>query len=208
MKIALIGAQGVGKTTLSKKLMETFASSYIVKETVRECPYPCDQAADFKTEWWVLSHSILEEKEAEEAGHSLVIADRCLLDIAVYTKLIHATADGRISDGKRAMIDQTISNWLTESPYDFMFFIKVDPVVWKSRDLDDGFRSTDIGWYNVLTEQFEKVILEHQVSSKTHLEVITNNGKIDEAFQTICNRILDSKNGSHLKRYPGRTLSL
>ena len=189
MKIALIGAQGVGKTTLAKKLKETFSSSYIVKETVRECPYPCDQLADFKTEWWVLSHSILEEKESEEAGHELVIADRCLLDIAVYTKLIAQTEDGRITPGKKAMIDRSISEWLTESPYDLMFFIKVDPTVWTSRDLDDGFRSTDLGWYNLLTNEFQHAIEKFNVSEKTQLLAVSNNGKIDEAYGKILEAI-------------------
>lgn len=199
MKIALIGAQGVGKTTLAKKLRDSFSGSYIVKETVRECPYPCDQQADFKTEWWVLSHSILEEKEAEEAGHQLVIADRCLLDIAVYTKLIAETKDGRISEGKRRMIDLAISQWLTESPYDLMFFIKVDAAVWKSRDLEDGFRSTDVGWYNVLTNQFESALKDHEVASKTGLEVIYNDGKVDDTFQAIVRKIKAHKKGLVLK---------
>jgi len=192
MKIALIGAQGVGKTTLAKKLRDKFASSYIVKETVRECPYPCDQLADFKTEWWVLSHSILEEKEAEEAGHSLIIADRCLLDISVYTKLIAEANDGRITAGKRQMIDRSISEWLSESPYDVIFFIKVDSSVWQSRDLDDGFRSTDIGWYSLLTKEFESAIERFDVAKKAKLITVSNNGKIDEAFAQICAQVQDN----------------
>ncbi len=192
MKIALIGAQGVGKTTLAKKLRDKFSSSYIVKETVRECPYPCDQLADFKTEWWVLSHSILEEKEAEEAGHSLIIADRCLLDISVYTKLISETNDGRISTGKRQMIDRSISEWLSESPYDLIFFIKVDGSIWQSRDLDDGFRSTDLGWYSLLTKEFEAALERFEVAKKTKLVQISNNGKIDDAFDQICGQLMDN----------------
>lgn len=193
MKIALIGAQGVGKTTLAKKIRETVSGSYIVKETVRECPYPCDQLADFKTEWWVLSHSILEEKEAEEAGHPLVIADRCLLDIAVYTKLIAQTEDGRITSGKKAMIDRSISEWLAECPYDLMFFIKVDPTVWKARDLDDGFRSVDVDWYNILTKEFEQAIETFNVTSKTQLVVISNNGKVEDTYHEILKTIREHK---------------
>ena len=68
MKIAFIGAQGVGKTTLCKAVAQKYSNSFIVRETVRECPYPCDHQADFKTEWWVLSHSILAEQEAREGA--------------------------------------------------------------------------------------------------------------------------------------------
>ena len=189
MKIALIGAQGVGKTTLSNRLRDQFAGAYIVKETVRECPYPCDQAADFKTEWWVLSHSILEEREAEEAGHKLIIADRCLLDIAVYTKLIQETGDSRISVGKRQLIENAISAWMTESPYDFIFFIKVDAAVWAERDIDDGFRSVDPSWYNVLTKEFEGALERHRVFEKTRLEVVENNGGLDDAVAAVMQKI-------------------
>ena len=189
MKIALIGAQGVGKTTVAKRLKEVFSGAYIVKETVRECPYPCDKEADFKTEWWVLSHSILEEREAEEAKYPLVIADRCLLDISVYTKLIEETGDGRISSRKRKLIDDVISRWLEESPYDLMFFIKVDEAIWSKRDIDDGFRSTDPAWYNILTQQFEHALNFHKVASKTRLEFVTNNGRIEDTLEVIVSKI-------------------
>jgi len=189
MKIALIGAQGVGKTTLSRLLKEHFKNSYIVKETVRDCPYPVDQLADFKTEWWVLSHSILEEREAHEAQYSLVIADRCLLDISVYTKLIQESDEKRMSRNKRKLIDDVISRWLDESPYEMIFFLKVDPEVWEGRDLDDGFRSTDMGWYKVLTQQFELAIEYHRVSERSNFKVIYNNGKLEETFSQIVSTI-------------------
>ena len=185
MKIALIGAQGVGKTTLSRMLMERFDNAYIVKETVRDCPYPVDQQADFKTEWWVLSHSILEEREADEKKFSLVIADRCLLDISVYTKLIQETDEKRISKNKRKLIDDVISRWLDESPYEMIFFLKVDPEIWSKRDLEDGFRSTDMGWYQTLTQQFELALDWHRIRERTSLQFVMNNGKIEDSFNQI-----------------------
>ncbi len=192
MKIALIGAQGVGKTTLSKALINVFPNAHIVRETVRECPYPCDQGADFKTEWWVLSHSILAEQEGRESATDLIITDRCLLDIAVYTKLIHEAKDGRISDIQRDMIERTIGSWFAEDPYDFIFFIKVNPSIWKTRDIDDGFRSVDMGWYQLLTSEFEKAIERLEVASRTQLRVVENNGSFEEALSGIVAQIKDS----------------
>lgn len=182
MKIALIGAQGVGKTTLSRRLHETFPNSHIVKETVRECPYELDAKADFKTEWWVLSHSILAEQEAREKKFELIITDRCLLDIAVYTKLIAGTNDGRISQKQRTLIENAISLWFEEDPYDAIFFMKVDAEVWKTRDLDDGFRSLDINWYKILTAEFEEALERMKIPQKTDLQVLMNNGKFEETF--------------------------
>lgn len=185
MKIALIGAQGVGKTTLSKKLHMAYPNSLIVKETVRECPYPCDAGADFKTEWWVLSHSILEEQEAREKKVDLVITDRCLLDIAVYTKLIEESGDGRISKLQREMIERVITNWLREDPYDAVFFVRVAPEVWSKRDLDDGFRSLDLNWYQILTKEFEAAIERLEVSKFTQCHFIDNSGNLETAYQKI-----------------------
>lgn len=199
MKIALIGAQGVGKTTAGTAIKEQVSNSILVRESVRECPYPCDQNADFKTEWWILSHSILAEQEAREAKSSLVITDRCLLDISVYTKLIHGTGDGRISTTQKKMIDNSINQWFDESPYDLMFFMKVSPEVWKKRDLDDGFRSTDLGWYLKLTEEFELVLKNFNIAERTRLVEIHNDGNFSKALSQITEEI----QRIHTKKNPG-----
>lgn len=191
MKIAFIGAQGVGKTTLSQQVHKLKPDSIIVKETVRECPYPCDQDADFKTEWWVLSHSILAEQEARELKKDLVITDRCLLDIAVYTKLIHGAHPERINAKQRDLIELSIEKWFLEDPYDIMFFLKVNPDIWKTRDLDDGFRSLDINWYNVLTSEFESALQRFNMTQKTKLKVIENNG----SFQNTVNEVISAIDG-------------
>jgi len=185
MKIALIGAQGVGKTTFSLALNKEFPNSIIVRETVRECPYPCDQNADFKTEWWILSHSILAEQEAKESKKDLIITDRCLLDIAVYTKLINETGDGRITNTQRSIIENVINGWLEQDPYESMYFIKVKPDIWKTRDLNDGFRSLDQKWYELLTLEFEKVIERFDITKKTKLKTIENDGTPNECFKCI-----------------------
>ncbi len=189
MKIALIGAQGVGKTTTAKAISAAFPDSQVVKETVRECPYPCDQNADFKTEWWVLSHSILAEQEAREMNRKLIITDRCLLDISVYTKLIHSSGDGRISTIQRTLIDTTITHWLEEDPFDYIFFLKVDPKIWQTRDLNDGFRNLDLGWYNLLTSEFEAAIERIRLPSKTKVETILNNGRFQEMLAPLESKI-------------------
>ncbi len=184
MKIALIGAQGVGKSSLCKALQAKIPNSHIVRETVRECPYPCDQNADFKTEWWVLSHSILAEQEARESKYDLIITDRCLLDIAVFTKLINESDKTRITDLQRKMIEETIHNWFQEDPYDYIFLLKVNPTIWQTRDLNDGFRSLDLNWYNALTKEFELAIERLNVAKKTKLHVLENNNTFEETMRS------------------------
>ncbi len=193
MKIALIGAQGVGKTTLCKAICTAFPDSVVVRETVRECPYPCDTGADFKTEWWVLSHSILAEQEAREMKKALTITDRCLLDIAVYTKLIQENSPERLSKKQRDLIEQSILSWFEEDPYDYIFFVKVNPEIWKTRDIDDGFRSVDMGWYKTLTTEFEAAIERLQVARRTQVKVIHNDGAIDQALKLVTDTIYAAK---------------
>jgi nicotinamide riboside kinase len=205
MKIALIGAQGVGKTTLSRRLHEAVPNSHIVKETVRECPYELDAKADFKTEWWVLSHSILAEQEAREAKYDLIITDRCLLDIAVYSKLINQMGDGRITDKQRSLIETSILHWFEEDPYDAIFFVKVSPEVWSTRDLDDGFRSLDLGWYKILTTEFEMAVERLQIHAKTKLHVIHNDGKLDQTYQQVLEMIA-STSGSIVSKTGSKNL--
>ncbi|MBX9768901.1 MAG: ATP-binding protein [Bdellovibrionales bacterium] len=204
MKIALVGAQGVGKTTLGKTLELTYKKSYLVRETVRECPYPADAQADFKTEWWVLSHSILAEQEAKESGASLIITDRCLLDIAVYSKLIQEAGDGRVTKRQREMIDHTIDQWFMENPYDMMFFLKVSTDVWKRRDLDDGFRSLDLEWYLRLTAEYESVLERFDIAKRTRLVTIHNDGSFQATLDQVKHEIgktttvpLDLKANAH-----------
>lgn len=204
MKIALVGAQGVGKTTLGKTLELTYKKSYLVRETVRECPYPADAQADFKTEWWVLSHSILAEQEAKESGASLIITDRCLLDISVYSKLIQEAGDGRVTKRQREMIDHTIDQWFMENPYDMMFFLQVSTDVWKRRDLDDGFRSLDLEWYLRLNAEYESVLKRFDIASRTRLVTINNDGSFQATLDQVKQEIgkttkvpLDFKANAH-----------
>ncbi len=200
MKIALIGAQGVGKTTLSRRLNEAIPRSHIVKETVRECPYALDAKADFKTEWWVLSHSILAEQEAREAQHDLIITDRCLLDIAVYSKLINEMGDGRITDKQRSLIETSILHWFDEDPYDAIFFVKVNPEVWSTRDLDDGFRSVDLGWYKTLNREFEVAIERLEIYKRTQLHVIQNDGRFESTYDKVLDTMISLARGASTLR--------
>ena len=187
-KIALIGAQGVGKTTLAKMLVGQHTKAVLVPEVARNCPYPIDAAADFRTEWWVLSHAILAEKEATlHPGNLLIVADRCVLDISVYSNLVHQANPERVSVAELWMIERSIQTWMEASPYDAVILLTVDVEKWKTRDLDDGFRSTSLDWYMKLTEGFNRSL--HLLPPKTKVFRLTNDGTtqemLDKALQAI-----------------------
>jgi thymidylate kinase len=178
MKIALIGAQGVGKTSLSKILAEE-RQAVVVPEVARDCPYPIDTKADFRTEWWMVAHSILAEKEASlQAGNQLLIADRCVLDIAVYSQLVHELDSQRLSAAHLQMIRDTIRTWLALEPYDMVFLLEVSESVWRTRDLDDGFRSLDFSWFQKLTAGFREAT--KLLPRGTGIRTILNDGTPEE----------------------------
>ncbi len=194
MKVAFIGSQGVGKTTLFRLLQNRFPEAAFVKETIRDCPYPLDEATDFKTQWWALAHSILAEQEAKESliqrGSDIIISDRCLIDVAVYTEIIHKKDSARISHEQKELIYQSIRSWLEIDPYDILFFVKVNPEQWLTRDLDDSFRSTNLDWFLSLESEYERSLALFDTEGQTTLRIIQNNGNIQDTFNEVLASLL------------------
>lgn len=185
MKIALIGAQGVGKSTLSKLLYEELPGSVFVKETIRECPYGLDEDTDFKTQWWALSHGILAEQEALEKKAKAIISDRCIIDAVVYAQIVHRLNSSKISAEQFELVVQSAKNWIKLQPYDHVFFIKVNSSIWETRDIDDGFRSTSLEWYRSLESEFNSTIKLLDVQKASNFKVINNDDSIEEALSSI-----------------------
>lgn len=187
-KVAFIGAQGVGKSTLSKLLSEHITDSVFVKEVVRGCPYGIDEASDFKTQWWILSHGILAEQEAFELNKQLIISDRCLIDAVVYTELIHKLDSKKITKHQRNLILQAATDWIHTHPYEKVFFVKVSPSIWQNRDLDDGFRSTSLEWFLNLEEMFQSAIKLLKIP-ENKIHIIQNDESPLDAFEQIQRQI-------------------
>jgi adenylate kinase family enzyme len=180
MKIALIGAQGVGKTTLAHKL-----GGKIVPEVARSCPYPIDTAADFRTEWWMVAHSILAELSAarELKPRELLVADRCALDIAVYSRLVYERDPRAVTYPQLRLIESTIQSWLEIANYDHMFLITVNEDYWLKRDLNDGFRSLDLEWYRKLTKGF--IQATGLIPLRTKVHTVVNNDSIERLVCSV-----------------------
>lgn len=97
--IAFSGSHGTGKTTAAHALAVKLKLNHPEKrigflpETARECPYPINREADALGQLWIFGKQ-LERELGLCAGHDIVVADRCLLDVAAYTMAVFQTAIG------------------------------------------------------------------------------------------------------------------
>ncbi len=180
LKIAFTGAQGVGKTTiveaLKSKLVSDGKTVEVLPELIRDCPYPADTESTFNTQLWVSSHTIM--RETDIAGDAdVLLVDRPITDIAVYKELVKANKG--MSEAQDLLLTGMIDSW--KGTYDVFFHITVPLEQWKTREIDDGFRSTDEGVYTFLAEGFAKVVPD----GHHHIENITLEESISEAYTIV-----------------------
>jgi len=145
MKIAVIGTHGVGKTTLCKKLQIDFEAcgqeAFIVKESVRDTPFPVN--ADFTPECaiWVFVEQLRRELEAE-IEHEIVICDRSVMDSIIYARALNIRSD---------ILDccfRVAQEWM--KTYDTVVYVTMDGTEIHS----DGFRSTDAKFQTDVQKEF------------------------------------------------------
>ncbi len=106
MKIAFIGAHGVGKTTLcfdvASRLKRLDMGVDIVKEVARSCPLPINQDTTLEAQAWIL-HTQIAQEIAAGSQFDAVICDRSVLDNYAY--LVHQV-------GRRPEYDALVRGWV------------------------------------------------------------------------------------------------
>lgn len=88
MKIAITGAQGVGKTTLANQFVRG-RFFVLLPEAARlaaDAGFKLDRTATAETEIWI-AH---KQKQLELNGGSTWIADRCFVDLLAYCRVLFA----------------------------------------------------------------------------------------------------------------------
>lgn len=128
MKIAITGAQGVGKTTLAKDIAK--ATGYeVLPEVARQMiseGYKMDRHVTPEIEYQMLD----VQKKVEKLGGNSWIADRCIVDILAYSMVL-------FKNNKR--LHATIQSELKKAKYNIIIYIQPEfPIE------DDGVRSTDL----------------------------------------------------------------
>lgn len=184
IKVAFTGAQGVGKTTIleavQKKLQADGHNVKALPELIRDCPYPADKESTFNTQLWISAHTIMRETDLLESA-DFVLVDRPITDIAVYKELVKANKG--MSSHQDILLTEMINSW--RHTYHSFFHITVPIEVWRERDLDDGFRSTDEGVYTFLADGFAKVVPD----GHHHIENIN----LEESVQRVYDEVAKLK---------------
>ena len=136
MKIAFIGAHGVGKTTLcydlASRLKRQDRVVDLVMEVARRSPLPINADTTLSAQQWIL-HTQIAEEVAASAGGGIVICDRSVLDNYAY--LVH-------SSGRQPALEPLLRDWVTSYHRLFKVPIIEAPSYDGRRDVNPTFQGS------------------------------------------------------------------
>ncbi|MEK7140378.1 MAG: ATP-binding protein [Patescibacteria group bacterium] len=150
MKIAIIGAQGVGKTTLAQQINKDYPDFKILPEAARlakEAGYALDQTATVETELWLITKQIeLENTESKW------IADRCGIDLLAYIHHLFSEESALIEFATKTLVPGF-------NNYDLVLYLPGGQFAIE----DDGVRITDIKFQQDIDWRIRDVLEKHKI---------------------------------------------
>lgn len=150
MKIAMIGAHGVGKTTLCYEvavfLKKQDRSVEFVKEVARSCPLPINRETNMQAQSWILHTQIAEEiRAASMAGY--VLCDRSVIDNYAYLTW---------AAGEHPELDALIKSWM--QTYDFLWKVPITSTL-----SFDGIRDMDASFQHEIDRRVDALLAKHGI---------------------------------------------
>ena len=150
MKIAITGAQGVGKTTLAKQINQEYPDFSILPEAARlavEAGYKLDHTATTETELWLI------DKQIELEGlESKWVADRCGIDLLAYIHHLFSKEKDLIEFAAQTLVPRF-------RKYDLVLYLPGGQFAIE----DDGLRTTDIKFQQDIDKQVRDILTKHQI---------------------------------------------
>lgn len=190
IKIAIVGSHYVGKTILSKRLYDNYSQKGfnigVLREVVRDCPYPVNEIATIRSQNWILAEQKKREIESLQT-HDILLTDRGLIDNFAYWFSIAA---------KNNIHKDTISKAELEvfeysKSYDAILFIQpfqIDEI--KS----DNFRSVNLKWRKEMHGRVSEILKRFRESYS--VPIFSLEGNENQVFEQV-KKILE--NDLHLK---------
>jgi thymidylate kinase len=160
MKIAFIGTQCNGKTTLIEQFLETWPMYKKPEKTYRdlisEKKLKLNQKGDEKNQRIILDALIDESQLASGSGEENLIFDRCVLDNIVYSLWLNAkekVSDNFIMDCKFLVME-------TLKSLDIIFYLPLRREIQlekrKGRDIDPVYREEIDNIFRAIATSYEK----------------------------------------------------
>ncbi|OGI95636.1 hypothetical protein A2917_03745 [Candidatus Nomurabacteria bacterium RIFCSPLOWO2_01_FULL_42_17] len=150
MKIVIIGAQGVGKTTLAKQINKHYPDFKILPEAARlamKAGYKLDHTATTETELWLIAKQI-----ELESGEGKWVADRCGIDLLAYIHHLFSEESSLIEFATKTLVPRF-------SKYDLVLYLPSGEFA----IVDDGVRATDMKFQEAIDERIRDVIETHKI---------------------------------------------
>ena len=150
MKIAIIGAQGVGKTTLAQQINKDYPQLKILPEAARlaqKAGYKLDHTATVETELWLINKQIELEN-----GDENWVADRCGIDILAYIQYLFSQENKLIEFATKTLVSKF-------SNYDLVIYLPSGEFAIE----DDGLRTTDVKFQKEIDDQIRDILEKHKI---------------------------------------------
>ena len=150
MKIAITGAQGVGKTTLARQINKEYPDFKILPEAARlaqEIGYKLDHTATTETELWLIAKQIELEKT-----ESNWVADRSCLDLLAYIQYLFSKEYALIEFANKTLPPRF-------GNYDLVLYLPSGQFAIE----DDGVRTTDLKFQQAIDKRIRDVLEKHKI---------------------------------------------
>lgn len=150
MKIAIIGAQGVGKTTLAQQINKDYPKINILPEAARlaqKAGYKLDHTATVDTELWLINKQV--ELESTEDNW---VADRCGIDLLAYIEYLFSHETDLIEFANKKLVPKF-------SNYDLVIYLPSGEFAIE----DDGIRTTDIKFQTDIDGKIREILEKYKI---------------------------------------------
>ncbi|MFA5791992.1 MAG: ATP-binding protein [Candidatus Paceibacterota bacterium] len=150
MKIAITGAQGVGKTTLAEQINRDYPDFKILPEAARlakEAGYNLDQTATTETELWLIAKQI--ELESTE---SKWVADRSCIDLFAYIHHLFPEESSLIEFATKTLVPRF-------NKYDLILYLPSGEFAIEY----DGVRTVDIEFQKEVDKKIRDILEKHKI---------------------------------------------
>lgn len=163
-KVAVIGAHGIGKTTLVTKYylysLDKGINSRVIREVARDCPLGINDKFNENSAVWIVSEQIKRELDAKSKNIPLVICDRSSIDPIMYAY----TKFGNLDTPLLSSLLPLATSWL--ATYDRIIWLRPSGIAIKG----DGIRDVNESFQKSVDNAFETFM--RQYTSKNPQQVV------------------------------------